>query len=245
MKKLSLICSLFILFFSLSKTNAQEIDSMTLEILRHSGEFLQATTDFSIKAEITEDLLDEEFRKLQFTKYVSMHLQRPYKIQVDVSGDLEEGSFWCDGKTLTVVDKNKETHYASIAVNGTLDSTLQFASEEFGLDMPLADIVYSDAFSGGFDAIEEAIYVDESTINGFDCHHLAFYQENIDWQIWIDRGSYPIPRKILLSYKDLPDAPQYVIEFLEFNFSTKLNDNVFKFTPSPGSIEIEILKSEN
>lgn len=60
-------------------------------------------------------------------------------------------------------------------VNETLDKTLQFATEEFDLDMPIADIVYSDAFSGGFDAIEEATYIDESSINGFDCHHLAFY----------------------------------------------------------------------
>ena len=40
-----------------------------------------------------------------------------------------------------------------------------------------------------------------SKVQGQLCHHLAFRQEDIDWQIWIENGPTPLPRKFLITDK--------------------------------------------
>ena len=55
---------------------------------------------------------------------------------------------------------------------------------------------------------------------GKRCHHLAFAQEHVDWQVWIEDGAQPLVRKFVITYKDEPGAPQYTAIF----FDWKLND---------------------
>ena len=40
------------------------------------------------------------------------------------------------------------------------------------------------------------------------CHHLAFEQATIDWQLWIDAGKDPLPRKLVITYKTEDEVPQ-------------------------------------
>ncbi len=44
---------------------------------------------------------------------------------------------------------------------------------------------------------------------GVPCHHLAFEQATIDWQLWIDAGKDPLPRKLVITYKTEDEVPQY------------------------------------
>ena len=61
--------------------------------------------------------------------------------------------------------------------------------------------------------VQSGYLVGARPVNGTACHHLAFSQEAIDWQIWIEDGPMPLPRRLVLTYKDEPGAPQYRAEF--------------------------------
>lgn len=45
-------------------------------------------------------------------------------------------------------------------------------------------------------------------VEGVRCHHFAFVEQDIDWQIWIEDGTQWVPRKLVITYKTLPGAPQ-------------------------------------
>ena len=38
-------------------------------------------------------------------------------------------------------------------------------------------------------------YVGVTELSGVRCHHLAFRSGDVDWQIWIEDGDKPLPRK--------------------------------------------------
>ena len=60
-------------------------------------------------------------------------------------------------------------------------------------------------------------------------------------QIWIEVGPRPVPRRLVITYKDEPGSPQYIAELSGWNFQPRLSDHYFTFRPPIGSDEIEFL----
>ena len=73
---------------------------------------------------------------------------------------------------------------------------------------------------------------------GVPCHHLAFSQEDIDWQIWIDAGPQPLPRKIVITYAEEPGAPQYTATIKRWSLDPKFTDELFHFVPPEGATKL-------
>jgi len=46
--------------------------------------------------------------------------------------------------------------------------------------------------------------------------HLAFRGAETDWQIWIDIGARPVPRKYIITSKTLAGAPQYTLRIKDW-----------------------------
>ena len=72
------------------------------------------------------------------------------------------------------------------------------------------------------------------------CHHLAFEQATIDWQIWIDAGAEPLPRKLVIAYKTEDEVPQYSVTIRKWKLDPKLPDELFRFEPPEGAQRVEI-----
>jgi len=74
---------------------------------------------------------------------------------------------------------------------------------------------------------------------------LAFTQKEIDWQIWIEEGPRPLPRKLLITYKNEPLSPQYTAILSGWDLQPRLSDSFAEFHPPIGSDEIQFLKVTN
>ena len=72
--------------------------------------------------------------------------------------------------------------------------------------------------------VEFGFYVGLSDVAGTRCHHLAFVEQVIDWQIWIEDGTQLVPRKLVITYKTLPGAPQFEAVFSEWDLATRTPD---------------------
>jgi hypothetical protein len=78
-------------------------------------------------------------------------------------------------------------------------------------------------------------------IEGVLCDHLAFRAPDVDWQIWIQQGAQPLPRKIVITTLDLPNAPQFGITVTQWNLQPAFDAQTFKFTPPAGMKQIDFL----
>ena len=81
-------------------------------------------------------------------------------------------------------------------------------------------------------------------VDGVPCHHLAFSQESIDWQIWIEDGPQPVPRKLVITYKTEPGSPQYVARLSNWDFEPRFSKQYFEFEVPADAGEIEFLTLE-
>jgi hypothetical protein len=60
-------------------------------------------------------------------------------------------------------------------------------------------------------------------------------------QVWIAQGEQPLPRRVILTYKNAPGQPQYRADLSEWNLSPTVADNSFTFTPPAGAEQIPFL----
>ena len=71
--------------------------------------------------------------------------------------------------------------------------------KRYGIDLPLADLFYWGTEHDGTGAITAATHVGVSNVEGFVCDHYAFRQKDVDWELWIEQGGRPLPRKMVIT----------------------------------------------
>jgi hypothetical protein len=105
----------------------------------------------------------------------------------------------------------------------------------------VADIVYRDPHDAIMAAVDYGVVIGRASIDGVDCHHLAFSQETIDWQIWVQSGPKPLLRKLVITYKTEPGWPQYTARFSQWNLGPRLSQRFFEFKPPAGADNVNFL----
>ena len=86
------------------------------------------------------------------------------------------------------------------------------------------------------------MFVGPSQIGGVTCGHYAFRQEGLDWQVWIQLGDYPLPRKLVLTTLTDEARPEYVATYT-WNLAPSYNDEGFTFTPPAGAGRVVLADS--
>ena len=109
-------------------------------------------------------------------------------------------------------------------------------------DAPAGDLIYSNAYEALTEDVVSGSYVSLSIVDGIRCHHLAFRGNEVDWQIWIDDGDKPLPRKFIITSKWMTGAPQYTVLVKSWNLSPELTDDYFTFAPPKGAEKIDFIR---
>ncbi len=212
-------------------------------ILQKSSDFLKKQPSLRFQAEITfDDVLPPAF-KIQYNATIQVMVRRPNGLRVEYRGDRRNADFYYNGKTLTLWDKTANV-YGVVATPATIDATLSGVIDKYDFSLPLADFLTSNLYKTLTENVKTGYYVGMSLVAGVPTHHLVFSQDNIDWQIWIEDGKQPLPRKIVITYKNLPGSPQYTAIFSEWDFNP-LEESLFTFTPPKQAVRIEVLPVAN
>ena len=111
--------------------------------------------------------------------------------------------------------------------------------DELGVNMPGADLLLSDPYAVLSADVMEAKHIGREVINGVECEHLAFRGQDTDWQIWVEVGDRPIPRKYVITSKGIASAPQYTLVIRDWKTNEQPSANAFVFTPPKDAKKIE------
>ncbi|HYQ92682.1 MAG TPA: DUF2092 domain-containing protein, partial [Candidatus Competibacteraceae bacterium] len=225
--------------FGAGKAAPPKIEPQAERILRQMSDFLKAQPRFSFHIDATFEAL-ERGQKLQLSASTQVAVQRPDRLQVTVEGDTLQRQFWYDGASITVLDV-ANNNYATAPISGDLDTVLNRIQQRYGLDLPAADFVMSDPYKVLMEKVTSGFYAGLHQVQGVSCHHLAFSQPDIDWQIWIEDSDKPAPRKLVITYKQIRQMPQYTGLYSQWNFAPEFSANQFTFTPPANAEKIEFL----
>jgi len=206
--------------------------------LKKMGEFLAKLPRFALEAEETFDEIPDGQPKMEMTNLRRVAVERPNHAASDATGDTLSRAAWYDGRTVTALDKESNV-YAAIEAGGTLDATLDKLEDEYGVVLPLADFMYSDPYAVLMAGVTYGRYLGIHQAAGAPCHHLVFSQETVEWQIWIDAGDEPLPRKLVINYVQEPGEPKYSATIRRWSLDHKLPECLFTFEAPEGAQKID------
>jgi hypothetical protein len=222
-----------------AKPQTPKIEPKATEILKQMCDYLKGLQQFSCEAEITEDVLLTSGQRIQCGRQVEAWVRRPDRFRAESVGDTDNRLLVYDGKTITLMDMSKN-FYTTIAAPPTIDAALEYAIKAFNLRAPLADLIYTKAYEYLTEGVLSGFYVGLSKVQGVPCHHLAFREKDIEWQIWVEDSQTPVPRKFLITDKKAQGL-QFTALFTKWNTSPQFEEGLFTFVPPEEAEKIDIL----
>jgi hypothetical protein len=216
------------------------IDPQAEKLLLAATSFVAAQKQFSVDTRSTIEVVLATGQKLQFAHAASLSVLRPNRMRAERRGDLVDQVFLYNGKSLTLFNP-KEGFYATVAAPATLEEMLDFARQSLDIVAPAGDLLYKNAFEILMQDVKSGFVVGKSAIDGVPCDHLAFRAAEVDWQIWIQEGKQPLPRKLVITSTDVVGTPQFAVVMTNWNLEPKFSDGTFTFTPPKGARKVDFL----
>lgn len=209
-------------------------------LLKASTDFLASQKQFSAETRNTLEIVLKSGQKIEFNHQARMSAQRPNKLRAERTGDLVDQVFVYDGKSLTLHNP-KDKMYAQVAAPDTLEGMLDFARTKLDIVAPAGDLIYKNAYDILMDGVTDGFVVGKAVIEGALCDHLAFRAPHVDLQVWIQQGAQPLPRKIVITTRDIVNAPQFAVTVTKWNLKPTFGAQTFAFKAPAGATKVDFL----
>lgn len=234
---LTMLASVLVAGFTTATLNAQSTGEDARSMLKAMSDYVgsQKTIDLTFDSAI--EIITPQLEKIQFTNSGGALLQRPDKLRAHRLGGYADVDLYFDGKTVSVYGKHINS-YARFDGPGSIDQLIATLMEGQGVALPGADLLLSNSYEILTADIQEAKYIGHGVIDGRECDHLAFRNFDTDWQIWIERGEKPIPRKMVITSKTINNAPQYTLQITSWNAGVEVAPEAFTFTPPADAVQL-------
>jgi hypothetical protein len=129
----------------------------------------------------------------------------------------------------------------------TVEAMLDMLALKYGIVLPLADLAFPDPYKVLIENVRRGEYIGMGYVFDTKCHHLAFRQSAVDWQIWIEDGQRALPRKVVITFKDQPAHPQYTAFLSDWKLSAQADDaaaaagaaDAFTLKPPAGAKKVD------
>jgi hypothetical protein len=115
-------------------------------------------------------------------------VRRPNRLTFTDKGDGHDTAAWYDGQRLTMVS-NPDKVWVRGPMPPTLDEAMDFVSAEYAVQIPTADLLYSNPYEALMTADTTGGWVNVEKVGERTCDHLSYQQAVVDWQIWLTFGN--------------------------------------------------------
>ena len=217
------------------------IDPRAREILDRMAETLVSAKRYTLHAETTTQEFLFNGQSVEFTAVADGAVRRPAGMWIERRTDDFTRQLYYDGNTVAIHDVDSRLYATKDVDARTNNEVLDRLAERFHLTLPLADFLVSDPAEALSESADDGIYVGEHAVRGVKCHHLAFSNDVLGWEVWIQVDGPPLPRKIVIVYRDEPGMPQFRAYLSEWNLDADVPDTRFAFVPPEGAHRIEIV----
>jgi hypothetical protein len=217
------------------------VDPGAMSALQAMGTYLRTLKSFQVDVATTdEDVLDDG-QKIQYSGTTSILARMPNGLRAEVSNDRHDRTYLYDGKSFTLFAK-RLNYYATVPAPPTVGELARTLDEQYDVGVPIVDLFRWGTPSFSTAAVTGAIDVGPSVVDGVTCQQYAFRQDDIDWQIWIQKGDYPLPRRLVITTKTDEARPQHTAEYT-WNLAPSFNDAAFVFDPPEGAGKVVLAKA--
>ena len=223
----------------LAANAAEAEEGSALNMLRAMTYHVSKQSSLSVKYDSDVEVVTPSLEKIQFSASGEVALSRPDKFRATRTSGYADVEIVSDGSTVTVSDRDGK-RFAQVQAGVGFDQLVDKLRSDSMIEIPGADLLLSNAFEELSSGVIEGRVVGQGVVDGVECDHLAFRNLDTDWQIWIERGERPLPRKYVITSKTVATAPQYTLRLRDWKTSEALSADAFRFDPPGGSKVVAI-----
>lgn len=206
-----------------------------LAILERMSAHLASQDAFRFQAEIEYDAVQPSGQRIEFGNSREVAVRRPDRLRVDVfdrDGTSEILSY--DGSDVWIASPSRNA-YARMPQAGLLEQVLDQLASEYDTPAQLAELIDPDLYRHLRPAIESGSRVGLVRLDGRSCEQLAFRTGEVDFQLFVERGESPLPRRLVVDYRNAPGKPQFRASLGDWKLAPDLPDTHFHVSPPIGA----------
>jgi hypothetical protein len=217
------------------------IEDEAVQALYTMSSYLRTLSAFEMKSRFFRDEVLTTGQKVLISGKSSTLIRMPDKFLANVTVDEKNKDFqvYFDGQNMTLYGKNHQ-FYVTTPAPGTVADLVFKTFAEKGIELPLQDIFLWGTNASDKEALTSAFQVGTTVLNGKKCTHYAFRQKEMDWQVWIQDGEQPLPRRVVITTTSDASQPQYSAS-IDWDLNPAVPDDLFAFTPPKGARAIDFL----
>jgi hypothetical protein len=209
------------------------VEQAAVAALEQMGAYLRSLKAYQVDAATSTQEVLINGQKVTFHSVTHVLARMPDRLRVSVEGDKRNRLYVYDGKQFTMLTRSAN-YYATSPAPPTVVELANALEDKLGVEMPLADLFRWGGPQSQTAAITSAMFVGVSGVDGISCGHYAFRQPGLDWQIWIQQGDHPLPRRLVLTTMTDDAKPEYTAT-LDWNLAPSFNEGAFTFIPPHGA----------
>ena len=216
------------------------LDPDTLDTTSKALGFLRQQQRFSFSAETGYEVVQDDGERLEFGSVKRYTVQRPSRLRIESEErDGDQRLIVFDGTTFTIAAPTDKA-YAQAAVEKPrdIDEMIDLVRDRLDTPLPLSELLRNDPRKAIEDSLESAYTVGTEKLGGVACDHLAFRNPDADVQIWFAQGAQPVPRRIIITYRNVEGQPSFWADLSDWSFAPKLSDATFAYVPPEGTARI-------
>jgi len=221
-----------------------DVDPRAVEALKKMSTYLSSLETFRLISEGSLDVITVNDQKVQLDMVTTYLARRHTGLRIDWVSDQKNRQFYYDGKNFTLVAPTLG-YYATVDAPPTVRELLAKLYERTGVELPLADLFRwaDDEHQEDIDALISAFSVGTATLEGTATDHWAFRSDDYDWEIWMEQGDRPLPRKLVIIDRTDPTLPAFTAR-LTWQTNPTLDPAVFTYAPTGNAVAISFASPE-
>jgi hypothetical protein len=195
------------------------------ELVRQMSARLAAATDVTVTTNEERDVVRRSGAKEHVPLTGVYTLHRPDRFHAKMTGhrNLET---WYDGRMLTVAVHNEKV-FAQAPMPETIDRTLDAIAERYDMPLPLGDLFYSSAEKALLSDTATGGYAGTENVGETPCHHLAFKDVGVEWDLWLPVQGEPLPARLKVVQKGRTGQPMVDVRFTAWTFAPQTTETTF------------------
>jgi hypothetical protein len=208
------------------------------KVLKAMSDYLAGQKSLSAKFDSDVEVVTPELQKIQFSSSGEMKMNRPDKLRVRRTGGYADVELVYDGKTVSLYGNNAKS-YVQADLAGGIDKMIDTLAGQSSVGLPGADLLLTNSYDELMANVTQGSHIGQGVVDGVECEHLAFRGPDTDWQIWIETGPKPVPRKYVITSKTVAGAPQYTLRIRDWKTDANA-DADFTFKPPADATKVAL-----
>ncbi|WP_179280579.1 DUF2092 domain-containing protein [Bordetella genomosp. 1] len=216
---------------------ARAVDPAAVQALARMGAALRALPAFHVHAQSSTDAVLDTGQNVAVIHRTDLDVRRPDRARARIQGNGADKGMVYDGRHFTLYTAGapgRPGYFSTLPAPPDLEALVDWLARDYGIEPPLADLVYWGRSPDDASQLVDAQALGVDRIGGQLCHHYAFRQPGVDWELWVQAGARPLPCRLVLTDPSMVSRPRHQVDYT-WTLAPGFAPGAFTFRPEPGA----------